>query len=375
VKSQASRQILLEDHVGEDELYQFQPFQFVNSAGDPSPSHVNKIPASFNCNNALYSAIADSDFHKWHLRLGHAHSKAVQSVLKLCNIPVSNSNSNENCISCCIGKSHKLHAPSSLTVYHHPFEVVHCDLWGPAPFVSSAGYNYYISFVDTFTKYTWIYFLKSKSDALQAVKLFLALVQTQFNVTVKAIQSDWGGEFRPFTSLLSSLGIVHRLTCPHTSHQNGTVERKHRQIVEMGLTMLSHASIPLKYWDHCFTQAVFLINKTPSSALPQFQSPHLALFNSPPDYTTLKVFGCLCFPHLRPYNKHKFQNRSSPCVYLGVSPHHKGHKCPDVNGRIFISKDVIFHELTFPYPSMFNSPHPIIDTPSSYPSNLIFFNF
>ncbi|KAK2449415.1 hypothetical protein QL285_008613 [Trifolium repens] len=74
VKSQASRQILLEGHVGEDGLYQFQPFQFVNSVGDASPSHVNKIPASFTCNNALYSANTDSDFHKWHLRLGHAHS-------------------------------------------------------------------------------------------------------------------------------------------------------------------------------------------------------------------------------------------------------------------------------------------------------------
>jgi hypothetical protein len=67
------------------------------------------------------------------------------------------------------------------------------------------------------------------------------------------------------------------------------------------------------------------------------------------------VFGCLCFPHIRPYNQHKFQQRSSPCVYLGVSPQHKGHKCLDNNGRVYISKDVIFHEFQFPYNKLFST--------------------
>ncbi|MCH96974.1 retrovirus-related pol polyprotein from transposon TNT 1-94 [Trifolium medium] len=48
---------------------------------------------------------------------------------------------------------------------------------------------------------------------------------------------------------------------------------------------------------------------------------------------------------------HKFQNRSSPCVYLGVSSQHKGHKCLGANGRVYVSKDVVFHELQFPYSS------------------------
>ncbi|KAK2376058.1 hypothetical protein QL285_076895 [Trifolium repens] len=113
--------------------------------------------------------------------------------------------------------------------------------------------------------------------------------------------------------------------------------------------------MPLKYWDHSFTQAVYLTNRLPSNALPHFNSPHHALFQSQPDYSQIKVLGCLCFPHLRPYNRHKLQFRSSPCVYLGVSPQHKGHKCLDSQGRIYISKDVIFHELKFPYMSLFGN--------------------
>jgi histone deacetylase 1/2 len=359
VKSQASRQILLEGHVGADGLYQFKPFKFISSSDQvskQSSSNLSVVSTFFSCNNAVYNSPSVSEFHKWHLRLGHVHSSAITAVLNLCNIPVLNKFTNESCSFGCIGKSHRLYAPMSQTVYTQPFEVIHTDLWGPTPFDSYDGYRYYITFVDKFTKYTWIYFLKQKSDALQAFKQFLALVQNQFNYKIKALQSDWGGEFRSSTALLQELGIIHRLTCPYTSHQNGTVERKHRQIVEMGLTMLSHASLPLKFWDHCFTQAVYIINRVPSSALPQSKSPYYALFNSQPDYSSIKNFGCLCFPHLRPYNAHKFHNKSSPCVYLGLSPQHKGHKCLDASGRIYISKDVIFHELKFPYVSLFPRP-------------------
>jgi histone deacetylase 1/2 len=138
----------------------------------------------------------------------------------------------------------------------------------------------------------------------------------------------------------------------------------------MGLTILSQASLPLTFWDHSFTQVVYLINKLPTSALTQFKSPHHALFKSQPDYTQIKVFGCLCFPHLRSYNKHKLQYRSSPCVYLGASPQHKGHKCLDEQGSIYISKDVIYHESQFPYTSMF--PDSSLNTDNSSSSTFHF---
>lgn len=81
---------------------------------------------------------------------------------------------------------------------------------------------------------------------MHTAKLFITLIQTQFSTTTKSTQIDWGGEFRPQTNILINMGIIHRLTCPRTSHKKGSVERKHGQIVEIGLTLLSHAFIPLK---------------------------------------------------------------------------------------------------------------------------------
>lgn len=57
---------------------------------------------------------------------------------------------------------------------------------------------------------------------------FLDFVQTQFNNRIKVVQSEFGGQLRHFTKYLTNLGIVHRLTCPQTSHQNGIIEQKHK---------------------------------------------------------------------------------------------------------------------------------------------------
>jgi len=135
--------------------------------------------------------------------------------------------------------------------------------------------------------------------------------------------------------------------CPHAHQQNGAAERKHRHIVKVGLALLAHASIPLKYWEDAFVAATYLINRTPSRVI-NYETPLERLFQQKPDYSSLRVFGCACWPNLRPYNTHKFQFRSKQCVFLGYSPLHKGFKCLDPStGRVYISRDVTFDENVF----------------------------
>lgn len=61
------------------------------------------------------------------------------------------------------------------------------------------------------------------------------------------MQYEFGGQLGHFTKYLTNLGIVHRITCPQTFHLNGIIEQKHKQIVEMGITLLAHALIPRTY--------------------------------------------------------------------------------------------------------------------------------
>jgi histone deacetylase 1/2 len=63
------------------------------------------------------------------------------------------------------------------------------------------------------------------------------------------------------------MGISHHVSCPHTCQQNGTAERKHRHIVETGLALLAHSSLPLRYWDEAFLTVCYLINRMPMPVL------------------------------------------------------------------------------------------------------------
>jgi hypothetical protein len=152
------------------------------------------------------------------------------------------------------------------------------------------------------------------------------------------------------------MGIDHHVSCPHTHQQNGSAKLKHRHIVEVGLSLLAHASVPLKFWDEAFSTPTYLINILPSRIL-SFASLYERLFESSPDYNWLKVFRCVCWPHLRPYNSQKLELRSHMCAFFGYSSFHKGYKCLDIaTGRVYISRDVVFYEDVFPFPQFHPNP-------------------
>jgi hypothetical protein len=150
-------------------------------------------------------------------------------------------------------------------------------------------------------------------------------------------------------SFFQKIGITHHASYPHAHQQNGAAKHKHHHIVEVGLSLLAHASMPLKFWDEAFLAATYLINCTPSKIL-DYATPLERLFNQTPDYSSLRVFGCACYPNLRPYNRHKLEFRSKLCVFLGYSNMHKGFKCLEISSsRVYISRDVVFDETEFPF--------------------------
>jgi hypothetical protein len=250
-----------------------------------------------------------------------------------------------------MAKSHQLPYPKSTSVSTSPLDLVFSDVWGPAS-ESFGRFKYYVSFIDDYSKFTWIYLLKRKSDVFQKFRDFQNHVERLFDKKILAMQTDWGGEYKKLNSFFQRVGISHLVSCPHAHQQNGPAERKHRHIVEVGLSLLAYASMPLKYWDEAFNTAVYLINRLPSKVI-QSQTPMERLFGSSGDYSLLRIFGCACWPNLRPYNKHKLEFRSKQCAFLGYSNLHKGYKCLDIStGRIYVSRDIVFDETVFTFASL-----------------------
>lgn len=157
-------------------------------------------------------------------------------------------------------------------------------------------------------------------------------------------------------SFLAAHGISHFTSSPHTPEHNGVTERKHQHIVEMGLTLLHEASLPTTYWTYAFPTAFYLINRLPSPILQQ-QSLYTKLFRKEPNYMKLRVFGCACYPWLRPYAKHKLGLRSLPCIFLGYSLTQSAYLClHQPTRRIYTSLHVKFDESRFLYTQPTSSP-------------------
>jgi histone deacetylase 1/2 len=150
-----------------------------------------------------------------------------------------------------------------------------------------------ISFIDDFTKFTWIYLLKKCSDVYQAFLNYQQYVERKFDRKIITMQTDWGGEYEKLNGFFQKVGITHHVSCPHAHQQNGSAERKHRHIVEVGLALLANASMPLKLWDEAFLTTTFLINLLPSKVL-DFDTPTERLLNITPNYNALRTFGYAC---------------------------------------------------------------------------------
>ena len=135
---------------------------------------------------------------------------------------------------------HRFHLNKTPLVSTSFLELVHSDVWGPSPLTSLLGFNYYVIFIDDYSRFTWLFLLKHKNEVLSVFKHFKSMVETQFSSSLKILRTDNGSEYinHDFKSFCSTSGILHQTSCPHTPAQNGVSERKHRHIVETGLTLL-----------------------------------------------------------------------------------------------------------------------------------------
>ncbi|WZZ30847.1 hypothetical protein YC2023_014248 [Brassica napus] len=297
----------------------------------------------------LTSSNPKTSISLWHSRLGHPSFSILNTIVSQFSLPIASSTQKHlSCSDCLINKSHKLPFTNSSILSSRPLEYIFSDVWS-SPILSVDNYKYYVVFIDHYSRYTWLYPLKLKSQVKEVFIAYKALVENKFQTSIGTLFSDNGGEYIALRSFLSTHGITHLTSPPHTPQHNGLSERKHRHIVETGLTLLSTASIPKKYWTFAFSTAVYLINRLLTPTL-SMKSPFQILFGVAPNYEKLRVFGCLCFPWLRPYNAHKLQDKSQPCVFLGYSPTQSAYFCLDrTTNRIYTSRHVQFVETLFPF--------------------------
>jgi transposase InsO family protein len=145
-----------------------------------------------------------------------------------------------------------------------------------------------VSFIDDYSKFSWIYPLKFKSEVFSKFVEFQKLVERLFDRKIITVQTDWGREYQKLHDFFSKIGITHHVSCPYAHQQNGSAEWKHRHIVEVGLSLLAHASMPKKYWDMLSSQPFTSLTERLAKYLAM--KPLLSVCSSKNQTTSISMF-------------------------------------------------------------------------------------
>ncbi|RVW23183.1 Retrovirus-related Pol polyprotein from transposon TNT 1-94 [Vitis vinifera] len=169
-----------------------------------------------------------------HNRLGHPSLSKFQKM-----VPRFSTLSSLPCESCQLGKHTRVSFPKRLNNRaKSPFELVHTDVWGPCRTASTLGFQYFVTFIDDYSRCTWLFLMKNRAELFSIFQKFYTEIQTQFNISIRVLRSDNAREYfsAQFTSFMSHHGILHQSSCAHTPQQNGVAERKNRHLVETART-------------------------------------------------------------------------------------------------------------------------------------------
>ena len=232
-------------------------------------------------------------------------------------------------------------------------EVIHTDICSPD--MDSHGQEYFISFIDDYTRYMYIYMLYNKNEALDAFKIFKAEVEKQCGKQIKIVRSDRGGEYYgrytedgqapgPFAKFLQEHGIVAQYTMPGSPDQNGVAERRNRTLLDMVRSMLSSSNLPKSLWAEALKTAVYILNRVSTKAVPK--TPFELWKGWKPSLRHMRVWGCPS--EVRIYNpqEKKLDPRTISGYFIGYAERSKGYRfyCPSRSTRIVESRNAKFLE-------------------------------
>uniref|UniRef100_A0A2N9I4A8 Retrovirus-related Pol polyprotein from transposon TNT 1-94 n=1 Tax=Fagus sylvatica TaxID=28930 RepID=A0A2N9I4A8_FAGSY len=314
-------------------------------------------------NNATYDSmhvhtgtkrcVINEDSSKlWHRRLGHI---SIERIKRLVNEGVLNTldfTDFETCVDCIKGKQtnkSKKGANRSSDI----LEIIHTDICSPD--MDSHGQKYFISFIDDYSRYMYLYMLYNKNEALDAFKIFKAEVEKQCGKQIKIVRSDRGGEYYgrytedgqapgPFAKFLQEHGIVAQYTMPGSPDQNGVAERRNRTLLDMVRSMLSSSNLPKSLWAEALKTAVYILNRVPTKAVPK--TPFELWKGWKPSLRHMRVWGCPS--EVRIYNpqEKKLDPRTISGYFIGYAERSKGYRfyCPSHSTRIVESRNAKFLE-------------------------------
>ena len=107
-------------------------------------------------------------------------------------------------------------------------ELIHTDVCDNKDHLTRGGKRYFITFTDDYSKYTYVYLLRTKDEAFEKFKIFKEEVENMLGKRIRRIRSDRGGEYRlnEYSKFCETHGIIREELAPNSPPKNGVMERK-----------------------------------------------------------------------------------------------------------------------------------------------------
>ena len=295
----------------------------------------------------------ESSVSLWHQRFGHLNEADLKLLSRnqiVNGLELAAGKGDDVCHGCELGKSKRFPFPkSSQRKTTKPLQLIHSDLCGPLNIPSVGGSRYFITFIDDYSRYVTVYFLKTKDEAYEKFVEYVSLVENQLDLTVKKFRSDGGGEYisNEFKDFCRSRGIAVEGSMSYTPQQNGVAERMNRTLMEMARSMISHSNATSNLWAEAVSTAAYIRNRCPTSSF-KGATPYEMLSDVKPDVDNLRVFGCDVYVHVPDQKRRKLDKKAYKAVFVGYPLGKKGYKIYNPSNRRFaFSRDVTFVENSF----------------------------
>ena len=185
---------------------------------------------------------------------------------------------------------------------------------------SAGGARYWLTFTDDFTRETWIYFMKEKSESLQKLQKFVAWIQCQSNQKVKRLRSNNEGEYNNKKShaWFKETRIQWEPTVPYAPDQNEVSKKTNRTLMERVQSVLYAKNLDKTLWAKIAKTVIYLKNWSPTTCLyPQEKLPHEAWYKNKSNLSHLCILRCITYVHTSKELRRKLDSHSRKCILVG----------------------------------------------------------
>lgn len=283
--------------------------------------------------------------HQWHRVLAHRHLEDIRKMSG-CGIDIKECSCSDDCEPCIMGKMHRTPFPKkSFNPAKEKLDVLVSDVCGPFPVESIGGNKYYVTFTDEYTRYSYVYFMKQKSQVADILIEHMELLKNKFRRKAKIFRSDNGGEYvcTKVQNYLRREGIQIQYTVPYSSFQNGISERRNRTLMDAARSIIFGASLEETYWAEAVSYANFIQNRLINSTTKRI--PYESWNDEKPDMTNLHEFGCDAFAWIPNERRKKLDEKARKLKFIGFDDHSKGYRLIDPDSKkVTVARDVRFLE-------------------------------